>query len=446
MAAPGWLDQVAAIAERGRHIMSRQSGSRRPRDLVHACETLLSQRGEATSLALASDIVERLRAGDGMATERFLELLASRFGPDPETVRRAADAWTAAPTPENLAYLTQAVEPARQELFRRLNMVPHGTQALVDLRAALLRQLPERPEFAVVDADLKHLFSSWFNRGFLQLQQITWETPADVLERLIAYEAVHAIAGWQDLHLRLAADRRCFAFFHPALPREPLIFVEVALARGISTAIAPLIDPGRKPGSAESTDTAIFYSISSGQEGLRGVSFGSFLIKQVMGELSADLPTIKRFATLSPLPKFAAALRTPHPDGLTPDRVERLLGPRAHKSLRRYLEGEADRLADLDAELSLLGLAYLMRLRLGHRVFDPVGHFHLSNGARIERVNPRADGTASGRASDGLMVNYLYDPAALEANHEAYVESGRVQVTPALSGVVARINSAWESR
>ena len=246
-------------------------------------------------------------------------MLATEFGPDREMVVTAARAWLDAPSAETLATLTKVVEPPRQELFRRLNMIPGGTSALVELRADLLRLLPARPDLAPVDADLKHLLTSWFNRGFLRLEEITWQSPADILERLTGYEAVHEMRGWKDLRGRLAADRRCFAFFHPALPREPLIFVEVALTHGLPPSVDPLISIDREVLDPGTADAAIFYSISNAQAGLRGISLGSFLIKQVMGQLSRDFPQIRTYATISPMRQFAAALRaTDNPDGFTP--------------------------------------------------------------------------------------------------------------------------------
>lgn len=444
-AGRSWLEQFAGIADIGRQILGRVALPRQTRDLRRACERLLSQRGEASSVALAEEIVRHVTTGGKEGTEAFLEMLATSFAPDADVLRRAVDAWSADPSDTALLKLAAATEPPRLELFRRLNIVPGGTEALVGLRGALLRMLPERPDLAPINADLKHLFSSWFNRGFLKLEEITWATPADILERLIEYEAVHAIQRWDDLRGRLAPDRRCFGFFHPALPREPLIFVEVALTRGLASDIAPLIDLARDVHNPVDADTAIFYSISNCQPGLRGISFGSFLIRQVMGEVAARLPRIKTYATLSPMPRFGASLRTKDDsNGFTEARFERLLG-KSSAEVRRSLESGQPVSSSLDPAMRLLGLAYLMRVRSGSRVADPVGHFHLSNGARIERINPRADASESGRASLGAMVNYLYDAAVLEVNHEQYLETGRVVVAPALNAALARINAAWDA-
>ena len=249
--------------------------------------------------------------------------------------------------------------------------------------------------------------------------------------------------GWKDLRGRLAADRRCFAFFHPALPREPLIFVEVALTHGLPSSVVPLISIDREVLDPAAADAAIFYSISNAQAGLRGISLGSFLIKQVMGQLSRDFPQIKTYATISPMRQFVAALRaTDDPDGFTPARIGRLLGEAAWP-VRHWLESDEPAPESLDAAMSLLGLAYLTKVKLRTWAADPVANFHLSNGARIERVNPRADVGNHAAASAGLMVNYLYDATRLEVNHERYVERGQIAVSPALSAALAKINAAW---
>jgi malonyl-CoA decarboxylase len=442
VAARNWLGQFTLIAQRGRQFLEGASPARR-RDVAASCHNLLRERGEASGLVVAADILAHIAGASDAQTERFLTMLATEFGPDPDEVATAARSWLDSPSPHALTALATVVEPPRQELFRRLNTIPGGTSALVELRADLLRLLPVRTDLAPVDADLKHLFSSWFNRGFLRLEEITWQTPADILERLTGYEAVHEMRGWKDLRGRLAADRRCFAFFHPALPREPLIFVEVALTTGLPPSVDPLISIDRQVLDPASADTAIFYSISNAQSGLRGISFGSFLIKQVMGQLTRDFPQIKTYATISPMRQFAAALRgSGNLDGFTPERVERLVGDDAEQ-VRRWADGDETAPDIREASISLLGLAYLTKMKAGSSAADPVAHFHLSNGARIERVNPGADIGKYAAASCGLMVNYVYDGTRLEVNHERYVERGQIAVAPALSGSVAKINAAW---
>jgi malonyl-CoA decarboxylase len=287
------------------------------------------------------------------------------------------------------------------------------------MRALLLEQIPDRPAWHAIDADLLHLFRSWFNRGFLLLERIDWHTPAVVLEKLIEYEAVHAIDGWDDLRRRLAQDRRCFAFFHPALPDEPLIFVEVALVRGVADRVQPLLDRSAAISDPAEVDTAVFYSISDCQPGLRGISFGNFLIKQVAAELQAELPNLRTFATLSPVQGFRAWLEAA-------PQLEDLASELAAK-----LDGEAPGTLvddqDLAARLLPLCAAYLVQGRRDGQLLDPVARFHLRNGARLERINWAADLSPQGLASSaGIMVNYLYRLDQVERNHEDFVNKGRV--------------------
>lgn len=458
MAQRSWLETVALAAERGRALLGRQGGpATSPQSLQSMCERLLKVRGEAIGLALATNIVEAIHRLTPKETADFLEILDRRFAPAPDQVEAAIQRWHELHTDESLRQLAAAVEPPRRELFRLLNMVPGATATLMHLRAQLLDLLPKRPRLAGVDSDFRHLFQAWFSRGILRLEQITWHTPADVLERLIEYEAVHEIQGWDDLRGRLAADRRCFAFFHPTLPDEPLIFVEIALTRGIPGSIGPLIDTQRDIGSPAKADSAIFYSINNCQDGLRGISFGNFLIKQVVQELSAELPQIRTFCTLSPLPNFAEQFaRRGDPAGFTEDRLKALIGDDAQalrwiadeapdevKALERLLSEPAPHPGPVDDVLRRLTLAYLLKIRRDKRVADSVAHFHLSNGARLERINTSADLSENGRLSFGVMVNYLYEPDKLELNHEQYVESGRLAMAPAMSTLAKRIDAAW---
>jgi len=454
-----WLEQVGLIADRGREILNFAGLGRKrqtPRDL---CKRLIAQRGEASGLALARELVDALDRMSDAEVAGFLDTLAADFSPDAGAIDQAIVRWRNSPDLESLLALASSVEPPRQELLRRLNVAPAGTAALVRLRGRLLGALPERPHLQAVDADLRHLLASWFNWGFLRLEQIDWRTPAAVLEKLIAYEAVHEIKGWEDLRRRLATDRRCFAFFHPALPGEPLVFVEVALMGGFAAAIAPLIDPKRPIADPTAADTAIFYSISNCQVGLRGISFGTFLIKQVVGELSAEFPGIKTFATLSPLPRFAEVWqRRDMPDGFTRTRLDAVIGDGAVELCRRagiddpvaalcHLLARPDRQSELVRRiLRRLALAYLVELRNADGVFDPVAHFHLSNGARLERINPAADLSRNGlRQSHGVMVNYLYDPERLEFNHERYIDTGEVAMSRKLAAEHVAIRAAWRS-
>src|SRR3984885_3646801 len=268
--------------------------------------TLLSERGEASGAVVARELNQVLRSLDVSDRHGFQRYLAAAFQPDKAALRAVAERYLADSNAEAAAALAKAADPPRQELLRRMNMAPGGTGALIAMRSELAIYLRDEPELKLLDFDLKHLFSSWFNRGFLELRRIDWQSPAAVLEKLIAYEAVHEIKGWDDLRRRLAPDRRCFAFFHPALSGEPLIFVEVALVQGLATSMPQLLSQDVNEDAARTqaanADTAIFYSISNCQEGLRGVSFGNFLIKQVVEELKAEFPQLKQFSTLSPIP------------------------------------------------------------------------------------------------------------------------------------------------
>ena len=295
-------DMLQSIAERGRALVTRDRrgvAEQRSANLAHLCEDLLSRRGEASGVALAREILSRyaeLKTGPRIA---FFEALASGFGPDRARLSAAATAWMNAPSDAAASKLHRASEPRRLELFRRLNLAPGGTAALVRMRAQLLEAMDHRDDLAAIDDDFLHLFSSWFNRGFLVLRTIDWSTPANLLEKIIRYEAVHAIRDWNDLRARIdSPDRRCYAFFHPALIDEPLIFVEVALTRGIPAAIEPILSAKRERIEPERATTAVFYSISNCQRGLAGVSFGHFLIKQVVEEVGREIPRLSTFVTL----------------------------------------------------------------------------------------------------------------------------------------------------
>jgi len=403
----------------------RARADRKGRKAIELCRALMSERGEVSGAALAR---EALAAYDGLSeagTESFFELLVSEFSPDPRQVIRAADSYRDQPSQESLVELRRVVEPPQQELFRRLNMAPGGTAALVAMRHRVLRALKSHPEWKGIDADLVHLFSSWFNRGFLTLQRIDWHTPAIVLEKLIQYEAVHEVASWKDLHRRLEADRRCFAFFHPALPDQPIIFIEVALTKGISTSMQPLLDLDSLVSDPQSADSAIFYSITSCQEGLRGIPFGNLLIKQVAQELGREFPRINNFATMSPIPGFRAWLTS----------VEQSLdatpaGRAVTETLKRLQDSDWFKRKDvarLQAVLMPVCAYYLLHAKQGEEPADPVARFHLGNGAQLERINWLGNISKHGlQRSAGLMVNYLYRLRDVEDNHELYVKKHRV--------------------
>ncbi|HEU5261903.1 MAG TPA: malonyl-CoA decarboxylase family protein, partial [Gemmatimonadales bacterium] len=289
-----------------RRLFGRANGEihQQTQHLVSLCESLLSEHGEITGVALAREALGCYQTLGEREREEFFDVLAKTFSPSPDAVGRAADAYRADPIPENLIRLQESAESLRPELFRRLNAAPGATAALVEMRRLILKGIAAHPQWKVIDNDLLKLLRSWFNRGFLRMERIDWHTPAIVLEKLMQYEAVHAIQGWGDLRRRLEADRRCFAFFHPQLPDEPLVFIEVALTRGMSARVQPLLEVGSSVSSGDEADSAMFYSITNCQDGLRGISFGNLLIKQVAEELKREVPQLRTFATLSPIPGF----------------------------------------------------------------------------------------------------------------------------------------------
>jgi malonyl-CoA decarboxylase len=391
--------------------------------------TLLSERGETSGALVARQLRDVLAALDASDRHGFQRYLATGFQPDRAALRAAAERYLADGTAEAAAGLAQAADPPRQELLRRMNMAPGGTGALIAMRSEIASYLRSEPELKLLDADLKHLFASWFNRGFLELRRIDWQSPAAVLEKLIAYEAVHEIKDWDDLRRRLAPDRRCFAFFHPALPGEPLIFVEVALVEGLATSMPPLlsrdVEEDTARAQAAGADTAIFYSISNCQDGLRGVSFGNFLIKQVVEELQSEFPQLRRFSTLSPVPGFRRWLTQQLAEESNPDAA---LLP---KLARDGWWHDPEQSEPLRAALMRLCATYLTRRPSPGNRIDPVARFHLGNGARLERINWL--GNTELRAiqeSCGIMVNYLYDHDSIENNHEAFVRGGTIVRSP----------------
>jgi malonyl-CoA decarboxylase len=425
-------DMLQTIADRGRALIARRprrpAGEARTATLIELCDHLLSGRGEASGAALARDILNEFREMKTGERIAFFEALALTYGPDQERLARACIAYSANSSDEVAIELHEAAEPRRQELIRRLNLAPGATEALVTMREHLLEALERRRDLAAVDRDFLHLLSSWFNRGFLVLRRIDWSSPANVLEKIIRYEAVHEIQDWDDLRARIdSPDRRCYAFFHPALVDEPLIFVEIALTREIPDAIAPILSRARAPIDPHVATTATFYSISNTQRGLTGVTFGSFLIKQVAEEISRELPNLTTFATLSPVPMFREWLEgeLQKPDSTVIDADER--SALALLSQQDWHRDPAN-VAALKPVLGRLAAHYFLNERTAHgRPIDPVARFHLGNGARLERINVMADLSPKGIAqSAGIMVNYQYVLADIEKNHEIYAEAGEV--------------------
>jgi malonyl-CoA decarboxylase len=428
---------LQTISERGRALLARNrrvEATARSESLVELCEDLLSSLGEASGVARAREILGRyneLTTGPRIA---FFEALAERFGTDPDRMAAAIAAWRERPAATTAAEVHAASEPRRQELFRRLNLAPGGTAALVHMREQLMDALDHRDDLAAVDEDFVHLFSSWFNRGFLVLRRIDWSTPAIILDKIIRYEAVHEISDWDDLRRRIdPSDRRCYAFFHPALVDDPLIFVEVALTRDIPAAIAPILSPEREVMEPDKMRTAVFYSISNCQRGLAGVSFGNFLIKQVVEEICREMPKLATFVTLSPVTNFAAWLKLERAqDNSTAlNEADKALFAALDEPDWWRAEETAARLQD---PLMRAAAWYFLRARNGRGLpVDAVARFHLGNGARLERINWLADTSERAMAQGhGLMVNYQYDLDDIEKNHEAYAESRTVVASSAV--------------
>ena len=429
-------DILSTVLERGARLIDWRGGGKvTPEGLAERCTELLSSKGEATGVALAAGILEGYRRLDARGHRDFFAALVDDYDPDPAALTAAAERYAAERSSAALAVLNAAAEPRRQELFRRLNLAPGGTRRLVRMREDLLKLLRAEPEFARIDADFRHLLASWFNRGFLVMQRIDWNTPAAILEKIIAYEAVHEITSWDELRRRVEPeDRRCFAFFHPSMPDEPLVFVEVALTREVPGSIQGVLAPDRERVQPGAATTAVFYSISNCQEGLRGVSFGAFLIKQVAADLAHELPKLETFVTLSPVPGLARWLEAeakPDPDL-----------PEARALAKTRNEGWADDPKRSEAlKTMLLPLAaryFLDAKRPDGQPPDPVARFHLGNGAQLLDIHWLGDSSEKGLAqSFGIMVNYLYDLDAIEENHEAYAAEGKVIASRKLRNLAA---------
>lgn len=434
-----------------RQATRQARGARAVKRCVEACDRLLSAPGESNSRHVATEALKALQAIPDDAKADWYDELASRYNPDPQQVLEAAQRYAQAQDPAALVRLTELAEPPRQELLRRLNRAPGGTSALLAMRSDLLEHLGEHPQWAAVDADMQHLLGSWFNPGFLQLRRVDWNAPASLLEWIADHEAVHAVHDWRDLRRRLQPpDRRCFAFFHPALPDEPLIFVEVALVPKMPDAVQPLLHPDQQPGDPDGFRVAAFYSISNCQPGLRGVNLGNFLIKQVVEELRKDFPQLKTFCTLSPIPGLVGWLKKTQQ--LPVELPAEAFGKGAAQAMQASLDRVREQLmpvwsapsddpqaakvaldnrgapavsAALRHDLQRLAayyLAHTTHLLAMRRGADSVARFHLNNGAQLERINWAADVSGKGiKQSLGLMVNYLYALDDIEAHHETFV-------------------------
>ena len=394
-----FTDILSSLLDRAPGLTRRAADSSQP--LESLCAGLLSSRGEISGMSLAQLILDRYAGLDDAGKRAFFSYLGTALDVPSDAALAALKLYKSDPTAAHYAALINAVEPPRLRLIRRLNQSHDATARLVSMRADLISMLKTAPELARVDVDFKHLFISWFNRGFLVLRPVSWSSPAHILEKIITYESVHAIQSWDDLRRRLQpADRRCFAFFHPAMPDEPLIFVEVALTRGTPSSVQDILADNRTAIAASDADTAAFYSISNCQAGLARISFGNSLIKTVVQNLLRELPQIRTFVTLSPIPGLMSWLRD---------------------------AGHDDKLANSDAAP---GLAAYYLLHAKHRTgqpLDPVARFHLNNGASVAALHAQADISAKGMAqSSGVMVNYLYDLTKIGDNHEAFANQHTV--------------------
>ena len=370
--------------------------------LLDLAGALLSLRGRASGPALASTFFDLYEASDIAARHHFLAQLHALYPRDHAAIERAVARWSDTRDEDAAQALHDATESPCQKLIRMLNLAPNGTRRLLAMRSDLLSSPEQTAGLKALDDEFEDAFTAWFNAGFLELRRIGWDSPAALLERLIQYEAVHSIDGWGDLRGRLEPmDRRCYGFFHPQMSDDPLIFVEVALTDTLPSAIHQIIADKRKMIDPHEASHAIFYSISNCQDGLRGIPFGNYLIKRVVGLLCEELPQLETFATLSPVPGFA-----------------------------KWLSAEQGKDAPVPEEGLLRQLAsrYLISAKSAKGlVLNSVGRFHLGNGARLEAVHAGADLSPNGlRQAHGVMVNYVYDLAEIEANHFALSELGQV--------------------
>ncbi|MFK7753623.1 MAG: malonyl-CoA decarboxylase [Sedimentitalea sp.] len=403
-----FADILTSVFERG--VRFSYGAAKDDRTISELCTALVGTAGEGAGLSIAGKVLDRYQGFDDDEKRAFFDHLATAMNIDPDTVRQTLLAYETDPSKASYRAFMTASEPPRQELIRRLNMVPGATEILVKMRADLLRLGRNDPQLQALDMDFRHLLASWFNRGFLVLRPINWNSPALILDKIIAYEAVHAIQSWDDLRRRLKPeDRRCFAFFHPAMPDEPLIFVEVALTKGVPGSVQGLLAEDRAAIAAEQADTAVFYSISNCQAGLASISFGNSLIKQVARDLAGQLAQLKTFVTLSPIPGLVAWL-------------EDMGAP--------YDASDAD-------QMQALAARYLLHAKgKDGRPRDPVARFHLGNGAMVHAVHARADISDKGQAqSGGTMVNYLYDLDKVSEYHEGFASANIVVATPAVKSL-----------
>ena len=412
--------------------------------------------GEVSTRLRAARLAETYLALDDAGRIAFLRMIAVEFGPDPRKVAKAHDAYQAAVGTDRQwdaeAQLRAAMRSSRIRILTQFNAIPQGVKFLVDLRVDLLRYLDKHKDLKSLDRELEARLTAWFDVGFLELARVTWSSPAALLEKIVEYEAVHEIRSWRDLKNRLGSDRRCYAFFHPRMPEEPLIFVEVALMEELADNVQKLLDETAPVADPARATTAIFYSISATQEGLRGVSFGNFLLKRVIDDLQRDFPRIKTFATLSPIPglvRWAAKNASAVLAGFSDADWKRLAatgitGPESEE-LRHALSGttawarNAALAKALREPLLKAAALYLLEAKRGNAPLDPVARFHLGNGAGVERLNWLADVSDKGLTQSwGIMVNYLYAPDRIEENVEAFASKGGIDAAAGVRRLARR--------
>lgn len=426
----------------------------RMRRQLHECAE--NRGGEVSTRLRAARLADTYLKLDDAGRHAFLRMIALEFGPDPKRIAAAHADYQAAVGTERQwdaeAALRGAMRSSRIRILTQFNAIPQGVKFLVDLRADLLRYLEHDKELKALDRELEARLTAWFDVGFLELARVTWNSPASLLEKIVQYEAVHEIRSWKDLKNRLASDRRCYAFFHPRMPLEPLIFVEVALLTELADNVQTLLDEDAPTADVGDSTTAIFYSISATQNGLRGVSFGNFLLKRVVDDLQREFPKLKTFATLSPIPGLQrwahknpqdvlAAFSEADWKRLAASGIE---GPDSER-LHAVLGGKADWSEDpalsaaLREPLLKATATYLLHAKRDRLPLDAVARFHLGNGARVERLNWMADASPKGLSQSwGVMVNYLYDPDRIVDNVEAFAGDGRIDAAPAVKRLTRR--------
>lgn len=405
-----------------KHLFGAESASIR-----ELCQMTMDSDGEYSSLLLAARILNAFEKLGDEERHDFFEVLNNDYDLDIEALKEAVAQYESNPDAQMLGQLTRTAEPRRRELLRRLNLAPEGTRRLVKVRESLLKHKKKNPELGRTDMDFRHLFNAWFNRGFLLMQPIDWTTPAHILEKIIAYEAVHEIGSWRELRRRLEPeDRHCYAFFHPSMEDEPLVFVEVALTESVPSKITDVLDDERKEINPDDASCAIFYSISNCHTGLAGVSFGNFLIKQVATSLKQLFPQLKKFVTISPAPGLRSWLQQ-----------QAIENPEI-ATIIEQCKNQPDE--NTQSRLSQLAASYYLEQKTPHNEpLDPVARFHLKNGAMLDRINPLADQSEKGQQqSFGLMVNYVYDLAKVEENHEAYMKDHQVVCSSQVKKLLSR--------